>query len=320
MVIEQRTTETPRELPKIAIVGCGRIARVHAGNLAPHARLAFTSRSPESAHRLARRFSGETLASFDEALVRADIAAVAICSPLEHHAAQTVAALEAGKVVLVEKPMAQSRAEVEEIGRAFAGRPPGLLTIAENYLYKPSLRLLRAWLPEVGPLRRVRVSKLTRQQPSDWRTRHGALLEGGIHLVALLGALVGEEPGVVRAAFPGGADPERRALVDLEYPSGVRGEIRYAWDAPSLPGGILQHSVIEGERGRIVFESNGLYLACRADGVLRFRCGPLSDLMGFRALARGFLQSVKNPERSPRSDFATARRDLDVVYSAYESR
>lgn len=306
--------------PTIAIVGCGRIARVHAANLAPHARLVFTSRSAGSARALAERFAGEALSGFDEALERDDIAAVAICSPLEHHAVQTVAALEAGKTVLVEKPMARSRAETEAIGRALAGRPPGSLTVAENYLYKPSLRRLRDWLPEIGRLRRVRVSKLTRQEPSDWRARHGALLEGGIHFVALLGAVVGEEPDSVRAVFPGGREPERHARVDLTYPSGVSGAIRYAWNTRSLPGGILQHSAIEGERGRIVFESNGLYLSFLAGKLFRFRFGPLADLMGFRALARDFLRSVKDPERRPRSDFDTARRDLEVVFRAYGTR
>lgn len=308
------------DAPTIAIVGCGRIARVHAANLAPHARLVFASRSSDSARALAARFSGEVLAGCDEALERADIAAVAICSPIEYHAAQTVAALEAGKSVLVEKPMAQSLTEVEAIGRAVAGRPPGSLMVAENYLYKSSLSRLRGWLPEIGPLRRIRVSKLTRQQPSDWRVRHGALLEGGIHFVALLGAIAGEEPAAVRATFPGGDEPERRALVELDYPSGVRGEIRYAWDTPSLPGGILQHSFVEGEQGRILFESNGLYLGLRAGRAIRFRLGPLADLMGFRAMTRDFLRSVRDPSRRPRSDFESARRDLEIIFRAYETR
>ena len=306
--------------PTVAIVGCGRIARVHAANLAPHARLAFTSRSPESARALAARFSGEALAGFEEALERPDIAAVAICSPLEHHAAQTVAALEAGKSVLVEKPMAQSRAEVEAIGQALIGRPPGSLTVAENYLYKPSLGRLRGWLPDIGPLRRVRVSKLTRQQPSDWRVGHGALLEGGIHFVALLGAIVGAEPAAVRADFPGGGEPERHARLELDYPSGTRAEVRYGWDTPSLPGGILQHSFVEGEDGRLVFESNGLYLWSRAGSGFRLRAGPFADLMGFGAMARDFLRSVRNPALRPRSDFETARRDLEVVFRAYDTR
>ncbi len=306
--------------PTVAVVGCGRIARVHASNLAPHARLAFTSRSPESARALAARFSGDALAGFEEALERADIAAVAICSPLEHHAAQTVAALEAGKSVLVEKPMAQSRAEVDAIGRALAGRPPGSLMVAENYLYKPSLGRLRGWLPGIGPLRRVRLSKLTRQRPSDWRAGHGALLEGGIHFVALLGAIADAEPMAVRADFPGGSEPERHARLELEYPSGIRAEVRYGWNTPSLPGGILQHSFVEGEDGRVVFESNGLYVWSRAGWGIRLRVGPFADLMGFGAMAGDFLRSVRNPLHRPRSDFETARRDLEVVFRAYDAR
>ena len=317
---EEPAADAAPGLPTVAIVGCGRIARVHAANLAPRARLAFTSRSSESARALAARFSGEALAGLEEALERPDIAAVAICSPLEHHAPQTVAALEAGKSVLVEKPMAQSRAEVDAIGRALAGRQPGALMVAENYLYKPSLGRLRGWLPEIGPLRRVRVSKLTRQQPSDWRAGHGALLEGGIHFVALLGAIAGAEPVAVRADFPGGGEPERHARVDLEYASGIRAEVRYGWNTPSLPGGILQHSFVEGEDGRIVFESNGLYVWSRAGWGIRLRVGPFADLMGFGAMAGDFLRSVRNPARRPRSDFETAKRDLEVVFRAYDTR
>lgn len=316
----ERAAGAAPALPTVAIVGCGRIARVHAANLEPRARLAFTSRSSDSARVLAARFSGETLAGFEEALERPDIAAVVIASPLEHHASQTVAAIEAGKPVLVEKPMAQSRAEVEAIGRALAGRPPGALMVAENYLYKPSLGRLQAWLPGIGALRRVRVSKLTRQQPTDWRVGHGALLEGGIHFVALLGAIVGAEPEAVRADFPGGDEPERHALLELEYPSGARAEVHYGWNTPSLPGGILQHSFVEGEDGRVVFESNGLYLWSRAGSGIRLRVGPFADLMGFGAMARDFLRSVRNPARRPRSDFETARRDLEVVFRAYDTR
>ncbi|MDE2880798.1 MAG: Gfo/Idh/MocA family oxidoreductase [Acidobacteriota bacterium] len=307
-------------LPAVAIVGCGRIARVHAANLAPRAQLAFTSRSSESARALAARFSGEALAGFEEALERPDIAAVAICSPLEYHASQTVAALEAGKSVLVEKPMAQSRAEVEAIGQALIGRPPGSLMVAENYLYKPSLGRLREWLPGIGPLRRVRLSKLTRQQPSDWRVGHGALLEGGIHFVALLGAIVGAEPATVRADFPDEGEPERHADLELDYPSGIHADVRYGWNTPSLPGGILQHSFVEGEDGRIVFESNGLYLWSRARWGIPLRVGPFADLMGFGAMARDFLRSVRNPAHRPQSDFETARRDLEVVFRAYDTR
>lgn len=77
---------------------------------------------------------------------------------------------------------------------------------------------------------------------------------------------------------------------------------------------------MEGEGGRIVFESNGLYLWSRAGRKIRLRVGPFADLMGFGAMARDFLRSVRNPARRPRSDFEIARRDLEIVFRAYDTR
>ncbi len=305
--------------PTIAIVGCGRIARVHAKNLDVGARFVFVSRRRASAEAFRERFGGGVAADLGEVAAREDIAGAVVCSPLDHHAEQTVTLLEAGKAVLVEKPMAATRAEVEAIGAALSRNPASRLMVAENYLYKPSLRRLRALLPGLGRIGRVGLRKETRQEARGWRTAHGALLEGGIHFVALLGAIVDEEPESVVGSFPGAARPERRAVVRIRYPSGARAEVRYAWDRASLPGGILQHSTVEGERGRIVFESNGLYLARRGGGLFRAQLGPLSDFMGFGAMARDFLRLLASPEHRPVSGFERARRDLGVVFRAVES-
>ena len=118
--------------------------------------------------------------------------------------------------------------------------------VAENYLYKPSLRAVRQWLPAVGRIRRIRLSKVTSQKVSGWRARYGALLEGGIHFAALLGALIEETPAAVRASFPDTADPERRAEVEVAYPSGAHGEIRYAWNARAP----RRHPAALPDRGR----------------------------------------------------------------------
>ena len=310
---------SPREVPPptVAIIGCGRIARTHATNLAPWTRLVFASRRRTSAEALRRRFGGETVAGFAEVLERPQIRGAVVCSPLDHHAEQAAALLAAGKNVLVEKPMAASPAEVEKLGRILAARRPGALMVAENYLYKPSLRLLRSWLPRIGRIRQVRLVKKTRQRPSGWRRRHGALLEGGIHFVALLGAILEETPASVAAEFPGCRNPERHARIQVRYPSGATGEVHYAWDSRSLPGGVLQHSRIEGQSGRIVFESNGLYLLRRSRRLFTARVGPLSDLMGFRAMTRDFLRTIADPEHVPFSDFTRAGRDLGIVFSAY---
>lgn len=312
--------------PAVAIVGAGSIAPTHAKNLRGGARLLFAGRRPESARRLAARFGGEALAGgFDEALERPEVRGVVLATPAERHAEQVLVALAAGKTVLAEKPMTTDFAAVERIGQALAGRPPGSLMVAENYAYRPVLRLLRPALAEIGPVRAVHLRKVTNQRSLGWREAHGALLEGGIHLVAFLGALLDTLPDAppsaeapsVRAEFPGPARPERHSVTRIEYPSGVEARIRYGWDRPSLPGGVFQHSSVEGERGRVVFETNGLYVLVRRRRFFRLRCGPLADLMGFAAMARDFLAVLRDPSRPPRYGFPEARRDLALVERAY---
>lgn len=310
--------------PVVAVVGAGSIAPTHAKNLRGGARLLFAARRPESARRLAARFRGEPLeGGFEEALERPEVRGVVLATPAEQHAGQILAALAAGKSVLAEKPMTTDFAAVERIGQALAGRPPGSLMVAENYAYRPVLRLLRPALAEIRPIRAVRLRKVTNQRSPGWRERHGALLEGGIHLVAFLGALLDSPPSAeapsVRAEFPGPARPERHSITRIEYPSGVEAEVRYGWDRPSLPGGILQRSSVEGERGRVVFETNGLYVLVRRRRFFRLRSGPLADLLGFAAMARDFLAVLRDPSRPPKYGFPEARRDLAVVERAYSS-
>ncbi len=313
---------TTASRPTVAVVGCGRIGRVHAANLKGRARLVFASRRARSAREFARRFGGEAAADLGAVLARDDVTGVVLATPPEDHAEQARAALAAGKRVLVEKPLVAHPAELAVIANALRGRPPGALMVAENYLYKPLLREASRWRRAIGEVRRVRLSKRTRQRTPDWRGGYGALLEGGIHFVALLGGVLDETPDRVEASFPGGASPERRSEVSVRYPSGASAEIRYGWDTPSLPGGVLQHSRIEGRDGRLVFESNGLYslLWSRTSGRwARFRMGPLEDLMGFRAMTADFLRMLSDPDHRPHSDFARARRDLELVFTAYRS-
>ncbi len=303
--------------PDVAVVGCGGIGQTHAHRLRRHCDLTFVSRRRTSAEALASRIPGRIAKSFNEVLDRPDIRGMVLATPAELHAEQAVRALRAGKVVLVEKPMAITPAGVRAIGEALATREPGALMVAENYLYKPLAKRLRQLLPAVGPVRRVELRKLTRQPVRGWRTGLGALLEGGIHFVALLGAILDEDPVEVTGRFPDGERPERHSRVVARYPSGATGTVHYAWNRRSLPGGILQHSRVEGARGRIVFESNGLWLVLRTEGRTRIRIPGFSDLMGFDAMTRDFRRQLADPSRTPLSDFGRARRDLDLVFAAY---
>lgn len=300
-------------MKKIGLIGCGAIGRLHAKNLAPRANMIYCSRSLASAERFGEEFGGRAVASVEELLRVDGLDAVVIASPPEHHCAQAVAALGAGKAVLVEKPLCVSAAEIESVSAAEADSGTFVM-VAENYYYKPSLALIKDWAAAAGPIRSVRAKKLFTQEAAGWKSGYGALLEGGIHFVALVSDLFDRAPDAVEAEFPGhqAGVPERHSVLRLRF-GAAEAELRYAWDRPSLTKGILQRSRVECERGRVLFESNGLYV--RRGGRWGFR---LRDLMGYGAMTSDFLACLDEPGRRPYSDLARARRDLGIVFAAYE--
>ena len=334
-------------MARLGLVGCGRIGRTHAARLARHSELVFCSQSGDSARRLQRRLGGAVSGDLQELLQLPDVAAVVIATPPEAHARQVVACLQAGRSVLVEKPLCLSMDEVTSIERAAAAAPDCFVMVAENYYYKPSLRVMKDWIAggALGSVRRLQVRKLTRQQDEGWKSGYGALLEGGIHFVALISDLVDgamgsdaqallRAPTTVDAEFPSAAGgdaadsdavgttalAERHSVTWMRYGE-VAAKLHYAWDVPARLGGLFQHSRIEGDGGRILFESNGLYLHCDGKGTgsgRRVRGPDLGDLMGYGAMTRDFLACVAEPGRRPYSDLARARRDLAIVLAAYD--
>jgi predicted dehydrogenase len=304
----------------IGLVGCGRIGRLHARNLANRAHLYYCSRSRPSAEAFQGEFGGRgVVGAFEDLLALPQLDAVVLASPPEVHAQQVISALKAGKSVLAEKPLCLNPEELAAIAPALAGRP--FLMVAENYYYKPSLTLCRELIGAgtIGQLRSVEVKKLTRQNPVGWKDQHGALLEGGIHFVALLNALFDTAPLAVEAEFPGRqpGQPERHSLIHLTYPGEAHATLHYAWDQPSLTKGLFQHSRIRGALGRIIFESNGIYLWLSAGNRNKLYFPGFGDLMGYRAMTEDFLACLEDPTRRPLSDFPRAERDLRVVFAAY---
>lgn len=102
---------------KIGIIGCGKIAQVrHIPEYAAHpqAELAgYYDLNPDRAGELAGQYGGRAYPSWQELLADPAIDAVSVCAANNAHAEITVAALEAGKHVLCEKPMATTLAECE---------------------------------------------------------------------------------------------------------------------------------------------------------------------------------------------------------------
>ncbi len=119
----------------IGIIGCGKIAQVrhipeYAAN--PNARLAgYYDLNQERAAGLAKKFGGKAYASVEELLADHKVDAVSVCTSNVTHAEISIAALNAGKHVLCEKPMATTLADCEEMVKTASERKRTLM-IGQN--------------------------------------------------------------------------------------------------------------------------------------------------------------------------------------------
>ncbi|MFJ8647546.1 Gfo/Idh/MocA family protein [Streptomyces sp. NPDC093546] len=139
-------------------------------------------------------------------VARDDVQVVDVCTPGDSHAEIAIAALEAGKHVLCEKPLANSVAEAEAmVAAAERARARGQVAmVGFNYRRVPAMAYARRLIAEgrLGALRHVRVTYLQDwlvdpDFPLTWRLRRehagsGALGDLGAHVVDLAQYLAGE--------------------------------------------------------------------------------------------------------------------------------
>jgi predicted dehydrogenase len=142
---------------KVAVVGCGRIARAHADairGLEDGAALVFCDPDLDAARRTAVACGGgPAYGAVDDCLAAERPDVVHVCTPPDAHAGLAVRALSAGAAVLVEKPLALSRAETAIIAAALRQRP-GALCIDHNFLFEPCMLTARGWV-SAGRIGRV---------------------------------------------------------------------------------------------------------------------------------------------------------------------
>jgi predicted dehydrogenase len=316
-------SDRPASAPHVAILGCGYAAELNAGALAAlGVRCSFASRDAEKARRFVTRFRGrEAFGSYSAALAAPGVDAVLVATPPALHAEQTLAALNAGRHVVVEKPAFMRSGDfagIESAARA-AGRR---VLVAENYHYKPLARTLRRLIADgvVGEPLFLHVNALKRQAVAGWRADPalaggGALFEGGIHWVnfmAHLGLEVREAHGF--AARSG--NDERGLVAVFRYAGGALGTLSHSWEVPS-PLGPLRLSNLYGREGAITFESNGLFVGVWGRKKRLIFPG-VRDLVGRRAMWRDFLAALGGGA-APAYDLALARRDLELVERIYAS-
>ena len=215
---------------------------------------AVASRSPERAEAYAAEHGIPVVYSDYETLIDApDVDCIYNALPAGCHCEWTVRALEAGKHVLCEKPIASNADEAEQMARA-AASSGALLVEAAHHLHHPALSRLRELFETgvIGELERVQavfcapISKDPNDIRFDYDLGGGALMDLGCYPISSLRFLLRAEPRVVSARAE--EEPPR---IDMEIESELRFGSLSASIRCSMRTAFEMFLEARGTRGRI---------------------------------------------------------------------
>ena len=194
-----------RETIKFGIVGCGVISSTHARaieEIEGAELVAVCDVVPEKAQALAEQFPAQVFTDYHDLLRREDIDVVSVLTPSGLHAEVGIAAAQAGKHVVVEKPMDVTLAKADALIAACRSAGVRLCCISQHRFDPPVVALKQA--VEQGRLGQLNFggshTKWYRAQEyydsGDWRGTWaldggGALMNQSIHYVDLLQYIMG---------------------------------------------------------------------------------------------------------------------------------
>jgi predicted dehydrogenase len=192
---------TLHDKPGVAIIGCGLIGQKRAQALAGARLVACADVALERAKKLAATASATATADWREAVACADVAIVVVATTNDVLAEISLAAVQAGKHVLVEKPAARAASELEPL-MAAAKQAGVQVRVGFNHRYHPALLKARELLAAgaLGELMFVRGryghgGRLGYDR--EWRadpalSGGGELLDQGVHLIDLARMFLGD--------------------------------------------------------------------------------------------------------------------------------
>lgn len=300
-----------RPVLNIALIGSGFMGRAHALAFAAADRTFDLPLSPRVMVLADRDLATATTAAaslgipgasgaWREAIADASIGMVAVATPNLLHAPIAIAALEAGKAVYCEKPLATTIAESEAMTAAAAasGRPTA---VGFTYLYNPMIALARELVAdgeigEVTAFRGIHAEDFMASADArfNWRCEPeqagGALADIGSHIIAMAQHLVGDIASVsgrLHTAYPTRRDAEgndRAVTVDdqmdavVAFANGATGTLAASWIASGRKMGLAFE--ISGTKGSIGFTQE------QFNELKLFRSGP-GRTNGFTTICAG---------------------------------
>lgn len=247
------TTDGTERL-RVGVIGYGYWGPNLARNVEANSRMELAAVADFSTNRLAAAhavhpWTRKTHDAMD--IIRSsDIDAVVIATPPESHRELACAALEAGKHVLVEKPLATSP-EDAALMRDTAERTGRVLMVDHTFLFTGAVRRIKQYL-DAGELGTVYYFDSTRINLGLFQTRSNVLWDLAPHDVAMLLHLLDQPVTEVSAIGAWHVEDglENIAYATLRFASGVIAHLHVNWLAPVK----IRKTIIGGSRRMVVYD------------------------------------------------------------------
>ncbi|MFZ2324020.1 MAG: Gfo/Idh/MocA family oxidoreductase [Ignavibacteriaceae bacterium] len=191
------------EKTKIGVIGLGGVAQlVHLPNLIklPNVELnAVAETNKNRLNTISDKFNiKQKFSNYKDLLEKSDVEAVIVATPTSTHKDIAIDCLQAGKDVLVEKPLARTYLEAKQIAEA-AKKYKKKLMVGMNLRYRPDTMLLRSFINsnEIGDPFYIKCGWIRKQSSSEkWFTKKeqsggGVIIDLGIHLLDMALWLLG---------------------------------------------------------------------------------------------------------------------------------
>jgi predicted dehydrogenase len=264
---------------KVGLIGGGGIVNAHIRGYRAYADAievaAVADVVDETARSRAAELDAAAYTDFHEMISEAELDAVDICLPHHLHAEAIVAAAQAGKHILCEKPLCLTVEQAHQVHRAV--RAAGVtLMCAHNQLHLPAVAKAKELLDDgaVGSIYQVRTTDSFyndfHPETMGWRASvatsgGGELMDTGYHPTYLMLHFAGGSPIEAtallsrhRLSFMEGEDS---AQVLVRFDNGVVGQLVTSW-AYDPPPGTERFSVV-GENGTLRSDGRSLMLTRR---------------------------------------------------------
>lgn len=234
----------------IAVVGCGHWGKNLVRNFSELGALAAVcDPDDEIARFYAEKHCVDNL-TYAEVINRAAIEGVVLAVPAPLHASLAIEAMNAGKHVYVEKPLAMNRAEAESM--IASSKDNGVQLMVGHLLqYHPVFAAVRR-LVESGELGALQYIYSNRLSFGKVRSEEDVIWSFAPHDVSMILSLIDSEPEFVRTESSSILQPHiaDTAIIHMEFASALKAHVSVSWIHPHKE----QKLIVIGQRSAVVFD------------------------------------------------------------------